>query len=124
MKTVRVAISDENFTALSAKAKVLGLPGIASLLLKNSGMLNDETEAADIVKKAIKLARRKEAREEFRLKELFGPEDWDQFSKGARLRAGRQFAAKVLEEGVSLGLAKTGKTSSNHHTYVRRADAR
>jgi hypothetical protein len=112
-------MSDEHFAALSAQAKAVGLPGIASLLLKKSGVLNDEAEAADIVKKAIKLAKRKKPREQFRLKELFQAHDWEQFSKGARLRAGRQFFAIVLEAGRDLGIAATEKTSSNHQAYVR-----
>ena len=117
MRTVRVTMSDQAFSELSARAKTKGLPGIASLLLAEAKVLSDDAEAADIKKRAIQKIKKMAAGTKFRLKDLFQPEVWENFSKGSRIRAGRQFyeAAKLGVEGIAI----LPKSSSNHQYYVR-----
>lgn len=118
MKTVRVTMSDEAFTTLSEQAKKAGLPGIASLLLKKAGALTDDAIAVDIKKKAALRAGKKRPGETFRLKDLFPDGAWDEFPKGVRIRAGRQFFDAVKDHAVA-GVGVLQKKGGNHQFYVR-----
>ncbi|HYC06255.1 MAG TPA: DUF1413 domain-containing protein [Azospirillaceae bacterium] len=118
MKTVRVTMSDEAHTKLQAQAKADGLPGIASLLLKSAGQLTEDAEAANINRTAILRAKKLPVDSTFRLRDLFPASDWERFSKGARLRAGREFVADVRAKLVQ-GVRYKEKTQQNHHVYVR-----
>jgi Domain of unknown function (DUF1413) len=118
MKTVRVTMSDEAFASLSEQAKKAGLPGIASFLLKKAGALTDDAEAADMKKKAILKASRQRPGATFRLKDLFSEDSWAAYSKGARIRAGRQFYDAIKVDGI-VGIEALQKRSGNHQFYAR-----
>lgn len=118
MKNVRITMSDDAFDQLKNKAKEAGFPGISSYVLSKFKLLNDDAEAADIVKKArYKAIRFPSIGKPFKLKDLFEKESWESFSKPARIAAGRLFFENVTD-GIS-GIKTGGKTSANHQTYIR-----
>jgi hypothetical protein len=119
MKTVRVTMSDEAFAQLSAEARKKKLPGIASLLLSKSDVLSDEAAGADIAKKAARNASKLADGERFKLRQLFEPDDWEGFTKGSRVYAGRIFFEEVTNGKVA-NVADDGKSSSNHQFYVKK----
>jgi hypothetical protein len=118
MKTVRVAMSDEAYEKLRKESKRQKLPGVASLLLRKAGVLSDDALAADIVKKALTKAKKKEIGTVFRLKELFKEADWEAYPVGLRIRTGRQF--QEATSGTKHPMLKAlGKDDANHQTYER-----
>jgi hypothetical protein len=119
MKNVRVVMSDETFNRLKLKAKTAGCPGIGAYLLKVAGELTHDAEAHGIARLAERRARALPiGSEPFILKKLFSKDEWEGYSKPARIAAGKEFFAGV-ECGLTDGVEVGGKTGSNHQTYVR-----
>lgn len=119
MKTVRVTMPAEDFSILSAEAKEEGFPGIASLLLFRAGRSSADAEAADIKKKAFVRAMKLDVGITFRLKDLFNQEAWENYSRGARIRAGQQFFSDVQSEVE--GIEAIREPNTNGQRYVRTA---
>lgn len=115
MKTIKTAVDDTVYAKLARKRRSEGLPSISALFLKECGVLSDRSEAREIVEKALIRARKKPSGYEFRLRDLFPSTQWDRFSKGARLSAGRRFFDRVAE--ATHGIRTLPKTSSNHQRY-------
>ena len=115
MKTVKTPMSDETYATLVDMRKAEGVPSIAALFLKKCGLLDDDQEADEIVTKAGRKAQKLESGTVFTLKSLFPPEQWEMFSKGARLRAGKRFYDHILAKGFR----DAKKTSSNHQLYKK-----
>ncbi|HEX5753614.1 MAG TPA: DUF1413 domain-containing protein [Archangium sp.] len=118
MKTIKTEVDVETYSELVRMRRSEGLPSVSALFLKMCGVLTDDTEAREIVEKARRKITRLEAGTQFRLRELFGDERWEGFSKGARLRAGRLF--HEYAEEASHGILLLGKTSANHRRYEKR----
>lgn len=118
MKTVRVTMPDETHKALFEASKKAGLPGIASYLLMQAGELTDDAQAADIKKRAIQKVRKVLPGKQFRLRELFDQEEWNNFSKGSRIIGGRYFNSAVQLKEVD-GVVASAKQSGNHQFYIR-----
>ena len=116
MKTVKTRVTPATYAILAKQRRKEGLPSISALFLVKCGALTDEDGAIEIVARALKLAKKKPAGEEFKLQDLFNAKTWQGFSKGARLRAGRQFKAKV--DAAVDGVRAHRKSSSNHQYYV------
>ena len=121
MKNVRVTMSDEVFMRLKTEAKKAGYPGISSYLLSKVDGLTTDAEAAEIVKKGRFRVTRKKLDKPFRLKDLFEKDEWDGFSKAARLASGRMFFEQVKEGGID-GVGVGEKNSTNHQTYIQIKD--
>jgi hypothetical protein len=117
MKTIKTKVNDETYSQLVSKRRSEGLPSVSALFLKMCGVLTDDDEAREIVKKARKKISKKAIGAEFTLRELFGDEQWEGFSKGARLRAGRLFYEYAAE--ATHGISVLDKTSSNHQRYKK-----
>jgi hypothetical protein len=64
---------------------------------------------------------RKKLDKPFRLKDLFEKDEWDGFSKAARLASGRMFFEQVKEGGID-GVGVGEKNSTNHQTYIQIKD--
>jgi Domain of unknown function (DUF1413) len=75
--------------------KAAGLPNVSALFLHKCDLLTDDGEAAEIVRTALQRAKRQSGDDDYRLRDLFSKKTWEQFSKGARLRAGRMFHQKI-----------------------------
>ena len=95
MPTVKTKLDDESYATLVRERKRLGLPSVSALFLAKFGLLTDEMEASEIVRRAVMLAKKKPRGTEFRLRDLFNQPQWDKFSKGARLRAGKMFFDRI-----------------------------
>ncbi|SDA25337.1 DUF1413 domain-containing protein [Sphingomonas sp. NFR15] len=121
MKMIKTIVDEQTYASLASKRKAEGLPSISALFLKKCGVLDDEREAGEIKRRALRLALKKPAGVPFRLQELFPPARWDAFSKGARLRAGKMFKAEV--DAAVDGIRAIHKSSSNHQYYVRHGDS-
>ena len=115
MKTIKTAVDDAVYARLAKARRAAGLPSISALFLKNSGVLSDDDEAREIVKVALRRAAKQPQGYKFRLRDLFQDSLWEDFAKGARLRAGRQFFERVSE--ATTGIRSLPKTSSNHQRY-------
>lgn len=117
MPTVRVTVDPAIYKQLVAMRKKEGVPSVSALFLKKTVGLTEEMEAGEIVARALKQAKLREAGDIFRLRDLFPAAQWEDFSKGARLRAGRAFNAKVAtaRDGIRIGK----KTGANHQLYVK-----
>ncbi len=116
MPMIKTIVDEGTYKRLVRDRKAAGLPSVSALFLKKCGVLDEETEAAEIVRSALKTAKRKSSGCQFRLRDLFPRERWESFSRGARLRAGRMFNAEMAAavDGIRIG----PKTASNHQTYV------
>ena len=110
-------MSDEAFGLLNAEARKKKLPGIASLLLSKSGVLSDEAAGADIAKRATRNAGKLAPGMRFKLRQLFEPAEWEGFTKGSRVYAGRIFFEQVTSGKVA-NVIDDGKSSSNHQLYA------
>lgn len=119
MPTVKVDFDDETYQRLVVERKSEGLPSVQALLLKRAGALTEDAEADEIIRQAVRKAKRREG--EFSLKQLFLAASWDRFSKGARLRAGRRFYNRVAAatDGIAIGR----KGPSGHQMYFVQANA-
>lgn len=117
MPTVRTTLDAATYKRLVAMRKREGVPSVSALFLKKTVGLSEQMEADEIVRQALNAAKAREKGEQFRLRDLFLEARWERFSKGARLRAGRAFNAKVgmAVDGIRIGK----KTASNHQLYVR-----
>jgi len=119
LKNVRVVMSDETFERLKAKAREAGNLGIAAYLLSQVHEQTHDAEVHIIVRRAeMRALNRAPEDGPFLLKKLFKTEDWEKFTKPAKLAAGKEFFARV-EAGLIAGIALGEKNSSNHQTYVR-----
>jgi hypothetical protein len=118
MPTIKTTVSQDDYAKLVQARRAAGLPSISAYLLKKAGILTDDMEADEIVRQALRRAKAKSKGEKFRLRDLFAKDLWDDFSKGARLRAGRSFYVKI---GAAVhGIAAAGKSASHHQLYERR----
>src|SRR4051812_11686984 len=95
MPTIKTRIDDETYAVLVQKRKSAGLPSISALFLQKCDVLTDDKQAGEIVRRSLRHAKRRDSGFEFRLRDLFDREEWEQFSKGARLRAGRLFYEQI-----------------------------
>jgi hypothetical protein len=116
MPTIKTRIDDEIYSVLVEQRKRAGLPSISALFLEKCGVLTDEKEAGEIVRLALHRAKAKASGFEFRLRDLFPRRDWEQFSKGARLRAGRLFFEQI--SAAVHGIRALRKSPSNQQVYV------
>jgi hypothetical protein len=115
MPIVKTVLDDAAYKKLVKMRKKEGVPSVSALFLKKCGLLTDEGEANELVIKALLKAKSKQSGAEFRLRSLFPTSDWEQFSKGARLRAGKIFHGKIslATDGIRIGK----KSSSGHQFY-------
>jgi hypothetical protein len=115
MPTIKTNVDDATYKTLVSKRKAAGLPSVSALFLLKCGVLTDQAEAGEITRRALSSAKKKANGPEFRLRDLFRKNDWDSFSKGARLRAGKMFHEKVA--AAVDGIRATRKSSTNHQYY-------
>jgi Domain of unknown function (DUF1413) len=116
MRTIKTQVDDATYATLVTKRKAAGLPSVSALFLRECGVLTDHVEASAIARRALTRAKKKPGGIEYRLGDLFPPQEWQKFSKGARLRAGKMFHAEV---GAAVhGIRATRKSSSNHQYYM------
>lgn len=115
MKTIKTMVDDAVYADLVKARRAAGLPSVSAMFLKSSGVLSDNDEAREIVKVALQRAAKQPKGHKFRLRDLFPNSLWEGFSKGARLRAGRQFFERI--SGATLGIRSLPKTTSNHQRY-------
>jgi len=116
MPIVKTKLDDAAYKRLVTKRKELGLPSVSALFLKKCGELTEDFEANEIVRRALLIARRKPSGTKFLLRDLFNNEDWNKFSKGSRLRAGKMFFDKV--SSAVHGIRAEKKSSGNHQIYA------
>lgn len=116
MPTIKTHVGPTEYALLAKKRKAAGLPSISALFLKECGVLTDGSEAGEIVRKALRVAKGKDKGFEFRLRDLFKTTDWERFSKGARLRAGRLFFEEIA--AATHGIRAQRKSASNQQVYV------
>lgn len=117
MPTIRTTVDDATYGELVKARKVAGLPSVSALFLSKCGVLDDGLEAAEIVRRAKKLAMKKPDNQRFRLRDLFKPTAWDGYSKGARLRAGRLFYDEMA--AARDGIRPDQKSTSGHQYYTK-----
>ncbi len=115
MPTVKTTIDDDKYAKLVRMRKMAGVPSVSALFLQKVGMLDEKEEASDITRLALRSAKRKPAKSEYLLRDLFLKQRWEQFSKGARLRAGKMFNAEVAS--AVHGIRATRKAASGHQYY-------
>jgi hypothetical protein len=114
MPTVKTHLDDATYAVLVQKRKAAGLPSVSALFLQKCDVLTDHKEAAEIVRRGLKRAKSRTTGFEFRLRDLF-PE-WNQFTKGTRLRAGRLFYERVAD--ADHGIRAVRKSSSGQQVYA------
>lgn len=115
MTTIKTSVDDATYAKLVAMRKTAGLPSVSALFLSKCRVLTDQAEATEIVSRAFTRAKKRVGRPDFRLRDLFPTAEWEKFSKGARLRAGKVFHEKV---GAAVdGIRATRKSSTNHQFY-------
>jgi len=108
-------VDDTTYLTLVKMRKKAGLPSVSALFLRKTGVLTDQMEASAIARSALTRAKKKASGSEFRLRDLFQQQEWERYSKGARLRAGKMFNAKI---GSAIhGIKATRKSSTNHQYY-------
>jgi len=117
MPTIKTTIAKPDYDKLVAMRKREGLPSVSALFLKKTIGLTDDMAASEIVRRALAAAQAKARGTTFRLRDLFPATTWERFPKGARLRAGRAFNARVstATDGIRIGK----KSASNHQMYSR-----
>lgn len=116
MPIIKTDVDDETYALLVKMRQKAGLPSVSALFLKQCNVLTDGSEASEIVRRALRTAKGKNKGFEFRLRDLFKTADWERFSKGARLRAGRLFFEEIA--AATHGIRAVRKTSSNQQIYV------
>lgn len=116
MPIIKTMLDDEAYASLARMRKREGVPSISALFLKRCGILTDDKEASEIMRRALRIARGKPSGFEFRLRDLFPTAQWERWSKGARLRAGRMFFEEIAT--AIHGIRHARKSSSNHHFYI------
>jgi hypothetical protein len=115
MPTVKTRVDTKTYRSLVKMRKAAGLPNVSALFLLKCDLLTDDGEAAEIVRTALQRAKRKSDDDDYRLRDLFSKKTWEQFSKGARLRAGRMFHQKIA--AALDGIRATRKNATNHQFY-------
>jgi hypothetical protein len=116
MPVVKTRLDDTSYQKLVRMRKEAGLPSVSALFLQKCGLLTDEREAREIVRRALTRAKRKPSGAEFSLRDLFPKANWEDFSKGARLRAGKMFISEI---GLAVhGIRAGRKSSANLQYYV------
>jgi Domain of unknown function (DUF1413) len=117
MPTIKTKIDNISYNKLVLMRKKEGLPSVSALFLEKCGVLTEETEAAEIFRRAVNKSNTKPSGAIFKLRDLFGREEWERFSKGARLRAGKRFHSQMslATGGIRIG----GKSSSGHQLYTK-----
>lgn len=116
MPLIKTVIDDATYATLVSLRKREGVPSVSALFLKRCNILTDDKEAGEITKRALKIAKGKDSGFEFRLRDLFPRTQWEKWSKGARLRAGRMFFDDVAT--AVHGVRALRKSSSNHQYYI------
>jgi hypothetical protein len=117
MPTIRTTVDDETYSKLVAARRAAGLPSVSALFLSKCNLLDENLEAAEIVRQAKRRAIKKTDNEHFRLRDLFQPTAWDGYSKGARLRAGRLFYDEMA--AARDGIRPDQKSASGHQFYIK-----
>jgi hypothetical protein len=115
MPTIKTKVDAKTYRHLVKMRKAAGLPSVSALFLDKCELLTDDGAAAEIVRIALDRAKEKSADDQYRLRDLFSKKSWEQFSKGARLRAGRMFQQKVA--AAIDGIRATRKNATNHQFY-------
>jgi hypothetical protein len=116
LPTIKTKVDDATYATLVTMRKKAGLPSVAALFLSKCHVLTDQAEASEIARRALlRAARRKKNAPEYRLRDLFPKTDWEKYSTGARLRAGKIFQEEIVS-GVH-GVHATRKSSTNHQLY-------
>lgn len=116
MPLIKTVVDDATYSTLVSMRRREGVPSVSALFLKRCNILTEDKEAGEITKRALKIAKRKASKFEFRLRDLFPKGQWEKWNKGARLRAGRMFFDEV---GTAVhGIRALRKSSSNHQYYV------
>lgn len=116
---IKTHVDPETYRRLSRLRRDEGLPSISALFLKKCELLTDSSEADEIVRGALKRVKeRKEIGEEFCLRDLFT--QWEDYSKGARLRAGKLFFQRV--QAARDGIHPCGKNRSGQQLYRKTSD--
>jgi hypothetical protein len=116
MPTVKTKLDEASYARLVTLRRREGLPSVSALFLYKCGVLTDQMEAGEIVRRALRMAKQKPSGTRFRLRDLFVTRDWEAFSKGARLRAGKMFYDEI---GSAVhGVRAERKSSANHQLYV------
>lgn len=122
MPTVRTTMDEATYRKLVADRKAAGLPSVSALFLFKCGVLDDNMAASEIVRKAKVRAAKKADNERFRLRDLFQNDEWNKYSKGARLRAGRLFFDEMA--AAVDGIRPEKKSSSGHQFYIKTPSSR
>ena len=122
MPTVRTTMDEATYRKLVADRKAAGLPSVSALFLLKCGVLDDNMAASEIVRKAKVRAAKKADNERFRLRDLFQTDEWNKYSKGARLRAGRLFFDEMA--AAVDGIRPEKKSSSGHQYYIKTPSSR
>lgn len=115
MPVIKVTVDDATYKRLVRKRKRKRLPSVSALFLSETGELSDELTAQEIVRKVLVAVERESVGFEFRLKDLFDAAIWEEFSKGARIRAGKLFSERVA--AAQDGIIATRRSSANHQYY-------
>jgi hypothetical protein len=116
MPVIKTRLDVETYAKLVLQRKAAGLPSVSALFLQKCGVLTDGKQAGEIVRRSLRNAKGKDSGFEFRLRDLFPKKDWERFSKGARLRAGRLFYEQVST--AVHGIRAVRKSPSNQQIYV------
>jgi hypothetical protein len=116
MPTIKTKVDAATYEYLVRQRKAEGLPSVSALFLKKCNALDDRMEASEIVRRAHRRAKRRIGSSPYRLRDLFSPNEWEGFSKGARLRAGRMFYDKI--SSAVDGIRPAQKSPSNHQFYI------
>jgi Domain of unknown function (DUF1413) len=122
MPVVRTPVDPATYAKLVAARKAAGLPSVSALFLQKCNVLDDRLEAGEIVRRAKTAMNKIADNERFRLRDLFKASVWDQFSKGARLRAGRLFYHEMA--AAKDGIRPERKSASGHQFYIKAAAAK
>jgi hypothetical protein len=117
MPTIRTSVDSDTYAKLVKARKEAGVPSVSAYFLRKCGVLDDSMEAEEIVRRAKARAINKPSQFRFRLRDLFPPNEWESFSKGARLRAGRLFFDEM--SAARDGIRPERKSSSGHQFYIK-----
>jgi hypothetical protein len=115
MPVIKTIIDQRTYDRLVHLRKQEGMPSVSALFLNRCDLLTDAGQASEIVRRAVKLAKAKPRGTEFRLCDLFASH-WEEFGKGARLRAGKLFYGKIA--AAKDGIRPSRKSASNHQMYL------
>jgi hypothetical protein len=114
MPIVKTKHDEKTYKLLVRMRVAEGLPSVSALFLDKCDQLTDEKEAREIVKQALSRGKRRPRGSEFRLRDLFKSDVWSEFSKGARLRAGKIFQSKIA---LAVDGIRVGKKSGAGHQF-------